>query len=90
MPVKNGTIIRINDLLTSVELKFVDDTTKATLTWFINTCLEADVNLENNAELVGFCRYLTVCLTKTEKLLEHIHKKDMQILEVQRQLEGEE
>jgi len=87
MPLKNGTIIRLGDILTEIDLKLVDNTTKETLPWFINTCLEAEVDLGNSAEIVAFCRYLILCLGKTEVFLEHIHKKGMQLLEVQKQLE---
>jgi len=90
MPLKNGTIIKLGDILTTTELKFVDNTTKTTLTWFINACLEADVNLDNPAEIVAFCRYLVISLSKTEKLLEHLHDKDMDLLSVQEQLLREE
>ena len=90
MPIKNGTIIKLGDILTTTELKFVDNTTKKTLKWFTNACLEAEVNLDDSAEIVAFCRYLIVSLAKTERLLEHIHKKDMSLLAVNEQLLGKE
>ena len=86
MNLKNGTIIKLGNLVTSAEIKFVDDTTKKTLDWFINACLEAEVDLDNSAEIVAFCSYLIICLSKTKLFLEHINNKDMQLLEIYKQL----
>lgn len=90
MPSTNGTIIRIGKVLTKAELKFVDSTTKDTLNWFINAALEADVNLEDTADISAFCRYLILSLTKTERLLVHLHNNDLNVLELQQQLYGKE
>jgi hypothetical protein len=77
-----GKIIKIREFGNTIELKAIDNITRETLRWFTDSALDADVNLENTAEVVSYCRYLIICLAKTEKLLGMLHNKDVQLLDV--------
>lgn len=81
-----GQIIKLREFGSTIEIDSVDPTTRETLGWFVFAALEADVDLENTAEVMAYCRYLIICLSKTEKLLNVLHKKDVPVLEIMERL----
>ena len=86
MSPSTGKIIKISEIEEVIRLKAVDSTTKTTLSWFIEAALEAEVDLGEQAEVIAFCRYLIVCLSKTEDFLEYLLENNLDLLEVQEKL----
>lgn len=86
MKIASGKIIKIKDFENIAELRVVDSTTQQTLSWFINAALEAEVDLGCKEDVTTFCRYLIICLTKTEDLLKYLLENNLDLLQVHNKL----
>ena len=82
MPLKPDNIVKISNFAEVNKAFKVDIVTKHTLDWFVSAALDSEVNLESQAEVLAFCRYLIISLVKTETFLNKLLKEDRDLLEV--------
>ena len=88
MPLQKDNIVKISKFTDTRKKVKIDEVTKQTLDWFINASLDSEVNLESQAEVLAFCRYLIICLVKTEAFLNMLLKEDKDLVETYNNLDS--
>ena len=82
MALATGKIIRLQDFQDIPESITVDETTRATLKWFVFSALEAEINLEDTKEVLAYCNYLVISLIKTKNFIEFLEKNELQVTDI--------